>query len=477
MSAPIAGATLLADEQGSYPALTGMVPAETGRRIAARIIEAVIMTVVTVVAYSAVIGGFLSSMSAYSSNYDEPSLGGLYFGSFIGIALPIVLLFVEVYCYVKKGNHMGGAILGLVNVDVTTGQKATGKAVGKAFVSGLVSAFTFSIVTFILCLATVNGTTRRNAFDRMMGVMVVDTKQGTGPRVAGPGPVAVAKPTQYQRHAIEAVSLSSGAGAVGQPPAVGPAQAAIRPISYQQPGSTPPAMGVPFGLPPETPRTPAQVAASPTAAAPIPPKLPTYSDPFAEPGAAPAPDSIRSVAQPGAHAFIEATPFSAARPPVAEPAVPTPFNQPPIVVREMTSVAAGAVIGQNADQTVVDGEAFTPTPGSPVAKVTGLLLDDQTELSTTEVTLLGRNPIGDAISDLGPTVALPVADPDMAISKTHVAVGVADGQWWVMDLRSTNGTQLVAADGTVTKIDPGAKTVVPAGASVRFGSHLIKAKP
>jgi len=132
-------------------------------------------------------------------------------------------------------------------------------------------------------------------------------------------------------------------------------------------------------------------------------------------------------------------------------------------------LSAGPIV----EETVIDDVLMPTHLSSRGQAVTRLLLDGSTALTLDRITLLGRNPID--VPALGPTAIMQI-DDDLQVSKTHLAVGVDGGGFWVMDLNSTNGTRVVAPDGTTTRVDPTVRTIVPAGAIVRFGSHSIKAE-
>jgi hypothetical protein len=78
--------------------------------------------------------------------------------------------------------------------------------------------------------------------------------------------------------------------------------------------------------------------------------------------------------------------------------------------------------------------------------------------------IVGRNPD----PALGPPAALPVAIADPSISKTHAVITPADGQVWVTDLHSTNGTAVDTA-GTVAPCAPGERCRVEPGGTIVAG--------
>ncbi|WP_246247444.1 FHA domain-containing protein [Cellulomonas septica] len=84
--------------------------------------------------------------------------------------------------------------------------------------------------------------------------------------------------------------------------------------------------------------------------------------------------------------------------------------------------------------------------------------------------LVGRDP-----SDAGVTHVVAVDDPQRSVSKIHLAFGpTGDGRLWVVDRGSTNGTVLVGPDGSGAALTPGARAVVEAGWTIRFGQRAAR---
>src|SRR5699024_10930881 len=67
------------------------------------------------------------------------------------------------------------------------------------------------------------------------------------------------------------------------------------------------------------------------------------------------------------------------------------------------------------------------------------VLPDGRTITTDGLTLLGRSPAGRT----GEQVVGALALEDAAVSKTHLAIRLADGQAWATDRASTNGSVLV----------------------------------
>lgn len=470
---------LTTQEQGNNPALIGMVPAATSSRVVGRLVDSAIgILVIVVIPYAVSLGGlalFMNSMNDYS--YGSSGMTTMMIGSVLSFALPVVYLGVEVYFWAKKGNHIGGYIVGLRNVDVVTGRLSTGQTIGKNLLFNITNSLTLGIMPLICCFAMISPGTNRNSYDRWLNLMVINTKAGRGPNaVTDTGQPTPARPVDQHRPPIQQVAMSGSRPHPTQAPV--PPRPPIEPIAPLDTGSSRSVDSAPPA--PIADSHAVQIPSSPVPPPPPPPSGVPYGDPFAA-QEAPSGDPIVPVSRPGASSFIERTPLSGDRPPSVETA--PPINARPAVVRDMSSVAAGLPdppppsadlsAGPIVEETVIDDVLMPTHLSSRGQAVTRLLLDGSTALTLDRITLLGRNPID--VPALGPTAIMQI-DDDLQVSKTHLAVGVDGGGFWVMDLNSTNGTRVVAPDGTTTRVDPTVRTIVPAGAIVRFGSHSIKAE-
>jgi len=85
--------------------------------------------------------------------------------------------------------------------------------------------------------------------------------------------------------------------------------------------------------------------------------------------------------------------------------------------------------------------------------------------------LVGRSPSGEA----GVEHVVAIDDPERSISKVHLAFGpTPDGELWVTDRGSTNGTVLVAPGGSAAVLPAGARVVAPVGSTIRFGQRSVR---
>ncbi|QHT56660.1 FHA domain-containing protein [Cellulomonas sp. H30R-01] len=153
-----------------------------------------------------------------------------------------------------------------------------------------------------------------------------------------------------------------------------------------------------------------------------------------------------------------------AAPPV-EPLTPSgPAGLEHPVVRDEPAGGLGDL-----EQTRLVGTAGRSVDRAPVGLLR-LVFDTGQRVVVEGDGLVGRDP-----SDAGVTHVVAVDDPQRSVSKVHLAFGpTGDGQLWVVDRGSTNGTVLVGPDGAGSALTPGARAVVEAGWTIRFGQRAAR---
>ncbi|WP_395243607.1 hypothetical protein ACGGZK_15965 [Agromyces sp. MMS24-K17] len=83
--------------------------------------------------------------------------------------------------------------------------------------------------------------------------------------------------------------------------------------------------------------------------------------------------------------------------------------------------------------------------------------------------LVGRRPLpqpGEAFDHL-----VQIADRTLSVSKTHVEFGEHEGELWVADRFSGNGTIVRRSDEPAVRCEPGRRYLVPRGASVHLAEQ------
>lgn len=167
-----------------------------------------------------------------------------------------------------------------------------------------------------------------------------------------------------------------------------------------------------------------------------------------------------------------------APPPAPLLAPPSPSAQP-VALAPQQSAPLPAVPQPVAPQPVVPQPAVpqpvAPQPAVPQAvasvPVVWLELDTGGQLQLQQFTLIGRDPApspGDP-----PAMLVPVEDESRSVSKTHVALDLADVGVRVMDRHSTNGTSVDGPGGAVV-VTPDHPLVAGAGSVIRFGDRWMR---
>ncbi len=186
---------------------------------------------------------------------------------------------------------------------------------------------------------------------------------------------------------------------------------------------------------------------------------------------APSPAAHAQAARPSVHAVTPAAgaqrpPSPAATfaggPPVAPAAPPTIAPAPGI--SPVPAVAPAPDITPAANAT-------PPVPAAPPRGVLLLVFDtgQREQLPLSAPVNLGRRPAADEAAD----TLVAVNDPEGTVSKTHLRLEHSRNRTWVTDKGSTNGTDLIDEDGTVTTLDPHQRTEVDDGMRVRIGNRAF----
>lgn len=160
------------------------------------------------------------------------------------------------------------------------------------------------------------------------------------------------------------------------------------------------------------------------------------------------------------------------QPPSLEPLPPSP--SPAVATQSMTTAPSAPPPGPSPTAAPPSASAAAAAPQSPAqtdhpAAGGGVLLlvFDSGQRETVQLPAavnLGRRPSRTEPSDH----LINVADADGTVSKTHLRLEHSRGRNWITDLGSTNGTDLLEDDGTVTAVAPHVRTLVEDGVRVRM---------
>ena len=204
---------------------------------------------------------------------------------------------------------------------------------------------------------------------------------------------------------------------------------------------------------------------------PIPPRPPLPGTP---PAADPA-DSHASASADGRDADTTAAPVrrigmppgmetSLDTVPSSDHAAPVPVSRPEFGVAPTPFAPAAAAIS-----------GAPVTAPAPVAAPLGnprLVLPDGAVLPLSRGLIVGRDP--QEQEGYGVSERARLHDVERSVSKTHAILGLSEGRVWVIDLNSTNGTVIIAADGSETLCTPEVATPLPVGSDLRFGEYRVR---
>ncbi|RLP76084.1 hypothetical protein D9V32_07980 [Mycetocola tolaasinivorans] len=110
-----------------------------------------------------------------------------------------------------------------------------------------------------------------------------------------------------------------------------------------------------------------------------------------------------------------------------------------------------------------------------------VILDSGERFDVARPTVLGRGPEGhgltESIDNEQDPQLIRVDDPDRSISRTHLILGVYDGELWAADTASGNGSVLVYPDGNSYPMAAWTRYVVDPGSTIRFGDRWLQSEP
>lgn len=415
------------------------VPASFGKRVAAAIIDALIMSLTTIPL-------LIGLVMVLAQGADASLLAQILVG--IGVAVPAAVTVLLIWLQGSKGVYPGKLIMGLR----VTSHSAGG---GIGFVRSLGRWFLYGLAPWLMALSIFLDPkkTLRGFHDRIVDSVVVDLKAGRDPML--PRPDDFERPGHDHYLGDPSVAVTTDENLMVAPGS---------PWSAPSAGEAP---GAPAAADPWAP------AAEPSASAPA-------ESPYAPPSAGSpyGPPTEPTLEQP------------ATQEPVVNdwspPAQPSSWQQPPGSAQQPSpwqseeywaAVAGGAAEHEVDEQTrisapaVDDMEDLEQTRISPrrfaVPRLT-LTLDDGTSQTVDTAVSVGRNPD----QDLAPARFV-IADATRSVSKSHARIDGTGESVIVTDLGSTNGTAIVHPDGRRDVLVPQSETVLPEGASLAIGDRTM----
>lgn len=439
--------------RASPPQLGAVVPASSGARVAARAIDLVLMNLLIALGYVVLV-----ALLALMGDGELPVALTIV----VLIAVPVALIKLWVVDLWRRGTTPGMRLLGMAWMRWSRPGAPGAKALVKLLIQCVVSLCTLGLGPVVVYLTT-RDDLGRFWFDRVSDIVVIDSRRSSMEPPDRGTPVDAAAHIREQ-------AASPPQDENGLPAAIAP--------------SPEPAAG-PAPRPTAATTGPEESAGAPGAAEPTPRESATPPEPAApalETPLSPAPPVTRhSTPAPAAEELITSVPWeqpsaqgstatpagpSAARAgaPAGPPAgVTNPSARAPIVVLFTTRIGRAAQGTENST-----GRAASQPIALPALH---LLLDTGQVVPLEGTVLLGRDPVG--VGPWAGSTPVPVADPERSISKTHLVIRLEETRALVQDLGSTNGTIVVAPDGSMTHAAPGAAVDAAVGSTVRFGERSL----
>ena len=98
-----------------------------------------------------------------------------------------------------------------------------------------------------------------------------------------------------------------------------------------------------------------------------------------------------------------------------------------------------------------------------------LILPDARRIALDRDVVIGRAPVAPDDSPAARSVSLGTP----MVSKSHALIGRSRGVVWVIDLDSSNGTEIVDPSGAATVVTPGERTPIAPGCHLRLGAVVV----
>ncbi|MHA7269321.1 RDD family protein [Arthrobacter sp. HLT1-20] len=425
------GPLLAPREPGVDPriaAATALVPGGAGRRLAAKLIDGVLPSVLLAVA--AGIGASKISVTKVGE-FAQVNLSWLLILSGIAAVLSLGYGIWLWLWEAKSGKTPGNLLVGLRTTNMAGGPAG----VLAIFLRNVVVAVSSTVPTLGPLLVVISNTwdangKRQGWHDKLAHTLVFNVKAGRDPLETG----GIAERANFVPASVPTLTPVSSP-LVQRPVADGVRNTAV-------PGPVVPGPVIPGPAVPG-PGGPGQY-----------PQGPITSVPGA--AASAAPQSQRQVQfqqpapQPQQSQFSPASSF-APQPPPARETTTKPFAEQPHI------------------RLLEDEAGDTRVRPLPAAVGLRLTFDDGHTEDITAVALIGRNPAGydgEMISRL-----VSVLDSSRSVSKTHLHVQASGEGLWVTDRNSTNGSAITAVGGDRTELQGGTPALAGIGARVHFGDR------
>jgi uncharacterized RDD family membrane protein YckC len=463
---------LRASAQSNQPPLAG-----TGRRAGAYVIDVVAVSLVAfvvglVVAFVSGVPGRYAALNEVTTQLGLEAATAALIGSLVAVYATIGVVSLLGWLALAladglTGRTLGGRLLGLRTVSaVDGGPIGAGRGLLRWLVLALCGVAPLVGTVLVLVSPTFDSSGRRQGWHDKASRAVVQDVRGVPPRTFAPASAAAGPPSALHPApvppATSAAAPAGGGAAFAARPTSGPADPWGFPAGDRAAGGVITGVpGTPTAAPAASP-APAPGSPAPAPAAPGPVDAATV---IGAPDRAPVPSSpAQAPAAPPVQA--SSTPFPAPAPPSA------PTRRAPGVTGAEADPGAGSPSGLDEDleETRFSVSSHRSAGGAATPPRIVVQLDTDRRVHVARRTLLGRNPQQDegAAAEL-----LRLEDTTRSVSKTHLELLPTAEGLQVVDLRSTNGSALIAPDGSVRELSAGTPATVTAGWTVQLGERRL----
>ena len=432
------------------------------------------------------------------------ALGEAFVGTPAGVGTRILSLLIDlvviaavgVGAWLLSSSWVLGVVAGLeVAIIFTVMQARTGASLGKLVTRTRVSRADTPRSPGLLRAGVRSAITGAGALVAAVGAVIVEltaAADSTGKRRTiadrAARTVVVSIPTEQARIEAEEVAQEAAhseylatlsesgteLSAVAPAPQAMASADAVASLPVVQPERVEPAPSMPQLTPsaplsPVTPEpvSPAVAPAPVTAERSVPEAQPSATPDLADDGLAPGPRR-RSATDPSIAAELVPEPIA----PGPEAAAPGPLRTPPPAYPPAPSGSPASSASPE-----VPAEQSRRTRRSSYVDNGGTVLTFDTgqreSVAAYSVVALGRAPSATG----GEDQLIVVTDTSTTISKNHARWEEDSAGVWVTDLGSTNGTELIFADGRTQVLTPGVRTSAQGVARIRLGDRTFTMSP
>lgn len=159
------------------------------------------------------------------------------------------------------------------------------------------------------------------------------------------------------------------------------------------------------------------------------------------------------------------------------PAAPPPVENPPVASTPPAAQKALSVEPDPFERAPVQPAPVQPAPVQPAPVEPAPAVRFILQFSTGETVsvhgtgLVGRRPLPQPAEHFDHLIR--IADVGLSVSKSHLEFGQHDGQFWISDRYSGNGTIIRRPDEAALRCEPGRRYIVPPGSRVEVADQFF----